>query len=194
MHTYTNTQHSPNVGINVNGHVHTITLPKHTLYPGSRYPHPQRWKRHPDPRDVTLPSGVEASRPPQAPQQQGGQSDSQHLFPAPPLRWLAENRGVLRPHTSLLPLKCSVAACCSKVYLKQGRAWCCCQRAAGVSTAPPENPQCLHGFKIERWAPAPEAGLNTQTVYWTPLTCPPSRPYIYIYMCVCYESVSNVDV
>ncbi|KAL4009438.1 hypothetical protein ACER0C_003290 [Sarotherodon galilaeus] len=65
----------------------------------AKYPRPQRGKRHPDPRDVTLSPGVEASRPPQAPQKQGGQSVSKHLLPAPspPPRWLAENGGRAGP-------------------------------------------------------------------------------------------------
>lgn len=63
---------------------------------------------------------------------------------------------------------------CSRVHLKHGRGMVpttLCLIAAGVSTAPHENPQ-LHVFKIERWAPAPQVRLNKQTVLWMPFSVP----------------------
>lgn len=50
-----------------------------------------------------------------------------------------------------------------------------CQRAAGVSTAPPENPQCLDAFKIEIWAPVvlrftcPILQLHVMRVAFSPI-------------------------
>lgn len=67
---------------------------------------------------------------------------------------------------------------CSRVHLKHGRGMVLttlCLIAAGVSTAPHENPQ-LHVFKIERWAPAPQVRLNKQTVLWMPFSVPDRGP------------------
>lgn len=99
--------------------VHTITLPKHTLYLRCRsrcYPFPRGGDKQAAP---CIPDPNWRPTPPSSPS-------------APMAN---RERGVGRPHTSLRPLMCSFAACCSRVHLKHGRAWCFL----------PESSRCPHG-------------------------------------------------